>query len=592
MIQTFKRILFLLCCMLSFAALAQNPIGPITISLPANPPADVSSWATTIPPVMITAQTKLQNGQVNGTVQESKILITIKQSGGKVCGSYTAQSAPQSNFNSATKTWIGAGVLQLLGQACTLAAGSYELCVEFYSINPAQPGIIGESCKPFTIADNKADNYTAPTNISPANEQQFKESDLKAPITFRWTPLVPKPQQPVIYRLKVWQLMQGQNGTAAMKSNPPLLTKDVENMTQTTISNFLTGPCRPPYLCDWIWNVEAISRNGEKTLGSSEPTSFRSNSAGCGTNSDSMTISCGQIINGKQTYLVSVKFSNTIPTTGGQQCTTVMNSITSSTGTLSAVATLPVTIPIGASTSTVTFIYTPTVSTAATASFAYQGIWNDGNSNSSNFRRDNIMLPVCRCTTCDQVQWRLPDLIKYDTALFKGTNNIMTLYGNVSFGSQKIVKLSAEIVDFYWYTEGDCIKCNNNDYYFGNLISGSATGLTATSIADGGGTPLLSSHQIDFISPTLSGVNLNTPISLNVSVPPQTQLSCCTDCFRFCIRYTATFMENGVCKTCSIVKCYESKRKHRKVGMQAWPQPNQCGDIVKPPQGEGVSLDK
>lgn len=42
--------------------------------------------------------------------------------------------------------------------------------------------------------------------------------DLNDLVTFRWTPLVPKPKDPVTYRLKVWQLMQGQNGTQSMKT--------------------------------------------------------------------------------------------------------------------------------------------------------------------------------------------------------------------------------------------------------------------------------------------------------------------------------------------------------------------------------------
>jgi hypothetical protein len=35
-------------------------------------------------------------------------------------------------------------------------------------------------------------------------------------------------------------------------------------------------------------------------------------------------------------------------------------------------------------------------------------------------------------------------------------------------------------------------------------------------------------------------------------------------------------MQNGVCKTCSIVKCYETKRKHRKTGKQV--PVNECGE--------------
>jgi hypothetical protein len=103
-------------------------------------------------------------------------------------------------------------------------------------------------------------------NVAPVNGKSFSADEVLQPITFRWTPLVPKPQQPVTYRLKVWQLMQGQNGTQAMRTNQPIVTKDVENITKTTVAGIYTGPCRPPYLCDFVWSVEAISQtNGTIT---------------------------------------------------------------------------------------------------------------------------------------------------------------------------------------------------------------------------------------------------------------------------------------------------------------------------------------
>lgn len=83
--------------------------------------------------------------------------------------------------------------------------------------------------------------------------------DAVQPVTFRWTPIAPKPQEKATYRLKVWQLMQGQNGTQAMRTNQPIVTKDVDNITQVTVSDLYTGPCKPPYLCDFVWSVELVS---------------------------------------------------------------------------------------------------------------------------------------------------------------------------------------------------------------------------------------------------------------------------------------------------------------------------------------------
>ena len=96
--------------------------------------------------------------------------------------------------------------------------------------------------------------------------------DADEPITFRWTPVVPKPQEPVTYKLKVWQLMQGQNGSQAMRSNQPLVEKTVTGANEAALDNVYTGPCKPPYLCDFIWSVQAISSNG--TTGSIETGTF------------------------------------------------------------------------------------------------------------------------------------------------------------------------------------------------------------------------------------------------------------------------------------------------------------------------------
>ena len=112
------------------------------------------------------------------------------------------------------------------------------------------------SCTP---NDDEVTTTSKIENVSPVNGKSFSADEALQPITFRWTPVVPKPQTSVTYRLKVWQLMQGQTGTQAMRSNQPIIEKDVDNFTETTITGLRNGPCKPPYMCDFIWSVEAIS---------------------------------------------------------------------------------------------------------------------------------------------------------------------------------------------------------------------------------------------------------------------------------------------------------------------------------------------
>lgn len=89
-------------------------------------------------------------------------------------------------------------------------------------------------------------------------QKEFK-LDSDQTVTFRWTPIVPKPKESVTYRLKVWQLMQGQNSTQAMKTNAPIVTKEVTNGSEVTVSGLYTGPCKPPFLCEFVWSVESMS---------------------------------------------------------------------------------------------------------------------------------------------------------------------------------------------------------------------------------------------------------------------------------------------------------------------------------------------
>jgi hypothetical protein len=118
------------------------------------------------------------------------------------------------------------------------------------------------------------ENVKSPANLFPEDKKQFTSGEAMKGLTFRWTPVVPKPQEPVTYRMKVWQLMQGQSSSQAMKTNKPIVTKDVVNLTEATVSNIYTGPCRPPYLCDFVWAVDAIT--GENNIiGISEHYTFK-----------------------------------------------------------------------------------------------------------------------------------------------------------------------------------------------------------------------------------------------------------------------------------------------------------------------------
>jgi hypothetical protein len=590
---------FLLFLMLGFVitnAIGQALISPINITLPANPSANTADWGVGTNIFVISAQTRPVNGQINGNVQESKILVTIKKGSAKVCGTYTDATAPSTNFNAPTKTWTGANAASLLGNTCTLTPGDYMLCVKF--IAPFSTVNLGEEvCKPFTIRDVATpgnpttptvsqNKFTPPTNLAPINGAQLKPEDAKKPLIFRWTPIVPKPQG-VVYKLKVWQLKNEQTATAAIKSNTPIIDKEIKEITQFVKPNLMGDIEMVNNKAALVWNVQAINEQGA-VLGSSEPTNFMVSSGGCIIDYTPCRID-SIICKENNQYKVCATFFVTKSGFGSSSTsyTAYPTKIIQAQFFDQSFNPIGTAIPIninkneGQSYQICQTITIPTTTTTLKIKFDAQvQTPNTVFDNCVGTANAEMQVPSCKCTTCEQVEWKLPESIKFDTSGIRATNNIMTLYGGLSFGPQKPVKVTAEITNFYWYSEGDCKKCTNNDYYFGNLVSGKLGTILGTSPNDDNGVPIPSSHQLDFIFNNLNGVTVNNmPVNLNISVPKQTSLSCCTDCFRFCIRYTAIFMENGVCKTCTIVKCYETKRKHNKVGMVLNYPVNQCGDI-------------
>jgi hypothetical protein len=124
---------------------------------------------------------------------------------------------------------------------------------------PTQQTSSEEKVKPFTIKGNDQQAYQPPQGIDPANGSRRSE-DRKQPITFRWTPVIPKPQGQVTYRVSVWQLMQGQTGAQAMKANQPIITKDVDNITELEVRNLPVAGCGPQNACGFVWNVQALDR--------------------------------------------------------------------------------------------------------------------------------------------------------------------------------------------------------------------------------------------------------------------------------------------------------------------------------------------
>jgi hypothetical protein len=266
-----KLKLLLLCLPFSLLANSQagqiNQINIVSFTVKNTLPGNIDSWLSTPGALMLVAQ-KVPNTRM----MEPRLVLQIRSGGAVICGNNNSTAKQVDPFD--VRTFNTAELTGLFGNCHELKEGSYTICAQFFNIDKI--AISREVCKEFRVEATNIE-YAPPTLITPDNGKKFTPQELQGPVMFRWTPLVPKPKEPVTYRLKVWQLMQGQSGTMAMRTNQPIVTKDVDNITQATVSGIYTGPCRPPYLCDFVWNVQALNRNGKpmgNNNGMSEPYTF------------------------------------------------------------------------------------------------------------------------------------------------------------------------------------------------------------------------------------------------------------------------------------------------------------------------------
>jgi hypothetical protein len=481
-------------------------------------PAAIDNWNSTPGSLLLVAQ--IPPGL---RISSIRLVLQIRANGAVVCSNNTTGGITVDNFT--TRTFSAAELTAAFAGCHDLKDGSYTICAQFFNMERKE--ISNLACKEFTVETPKATDFAPPALITPENEKRFLKKDVQKPVTFRWTPLVPKPKEAVFYRLKVWQLMQGQNGIQAMRSNQPIVTKDVENITQTVIYNILTGPCKPPYLCDFIWNVQAVNREGKpigRNDGNSEPYTFKILDDNINTKIDSVSIGC--CINGKQN--IYVKINNLHPTNLAQ--ITAIKYRVNGTGPLTTLSPTvpPIPFTIAANSSQAFTGSINCVDSMKTIKFIVDAIWPTDPDNINNETAWDTL--HCACDACDEKHFMLqapkPPNISY-------TNNTISFNQSVTITTtptKTIKSIKAELVYFEMVPENDmCIPCNKDAATYGHFTNGT------------------NSQQWNGPQQTLN---------INITIPQLTP--CCSAVFKWCIRYKIEFTD---CTTCNKLVCYEKKKE-------------------------------
>lgn len=576
----------------------EYPITGISINLPSTPDANTTNWVSSAPVLSVTVNS---TPEFIRRLKECKIVLSIKQSDAIVCGVKGGSSSSVFSFGTApVKVWVGSNALALLGQDCILKPGDYQLCAQVFGGDQGMIRALSrEVCKPFTIkaAEEVQQNYQAPQAISPANKSSISDIELKKPITFRWVPVVPKPKDNVTYQLKVWQLMQGQNAMQAMVANSPVVSKEVINQNQAIVTNLYTGPCKPPYLCDFAWNVQAFDSKGNfigRNKGLSELSEFKIETKGDapllkmmgGANAEFKidSVVCLQKENGQFKYHVWAHYSNLSgsvdnillndnlafagypanpnPGTG----LNLRNNIRMKSGTYNGALTMTDILESSAGTisnitpvvgltpafltpnSTHNFQFDFTTPTNVPVQFTYYGLVNDAlkdkpNRNARN-EIDSLTYPPCPCSICDEIQLAATQNgeIKYDP------NGSLSFTANVSSSPKKVSRIRAELVYFDMKADNEnCLICNKKSNTFGNITSATTSNSNFT-----GSLPYGHSAQFDALSAV--DISNGVPINFAISIPPLVE--CCNATVNFCIRYVLTFED---CTVCNTLACYQYK---------------------------------
>ncbi len=248
----------------------------------AQPPAQLSEWGNRreVLTLILSAQ-----GSVVG---QFKLKTEIKTQDGTVIGSADLAKTPVFTGNPAGTTLLVANdVIPLefmiftgkyktsLQRTGKLPADNYTLCVQ--PVRPADYVEMGTAqCKNFYLATTQL-----PVLMKPNNEEVLDAKISQTAITFRWTPVIPTQTSPVTYRLQVFEVLPTQSPVQALRSNQPLLDKEILSATQYIWRPQLSLISNDSSKLKFIWTIQTLDKSGNPVTqtdgngeGRSEPIIF------------------------------------------------------------------------------------------------------------------------------------------------------------------------------------------------------------------------------------------------------------------------------------------------------------------------------
>ncbi len=206
----------------------------VNLQISTNPPSSLMQW--TDRKETLTYLVLFRQGA--GTAPRVKIKATFKLSDGTVIGTTDLSRARTITLADGNNIFSAADVIPLdimqfsgkykvaLDRSGKLPADNYQLCVQLVEPVIFAP-VSEERCRFFNLA-----SLQLAIPVMPLNESVLDAKVAQTAITFRWTSVSPRPATPVTYRILVFEVLSHQQPLQAMRSNQPLLNKDVIGTTQ------------------------------------------------------------------------------------------------------------------------------------------------------------------------------------------------------------------------------------------------------------------------------------------------------------------------------------------------------------------------
>jgi hypothetical protein len=226
--------IFFITGIIFIAANAISQVAQFRINLVLNstPPANLSEWAN-----RSEVLTLIISSPAAITVPV-KIKTEIKTTDGTVIGATDLVKAATYTISQSTTLFYATDVLPLenmlftgkykssLQRSGKLPSDNYIICVQL--IRPTDYIPVSDlACKNFYLATTQL-----PILMKPYNEEILDGKIAQTAITFRWSPVIPRLTEPITYRLQVFEVLPFQTPMQALRSNQPLLDREIRSATQ------------------------------------------------------------------------------------------------------------------------------------------------------------------------------------------------------------------------------------------------------------------------------------------------------------------------------------------------------------------------